>query len=307
MSDRLWRDVTAYWAQDPTARPLTQAVVEDMVWPPPPERNYSTSPPLAPVQNPTHLRHNPIPFQQLRAFWESVKEPSRTLPQPRSLVWPPPKQNHSPPSPLSPTKDPSSVHIAHPQPQQQLTPSTYQSQQPSPAILTLAEHKERLLIAIRPLIEVQQLSRPDAVATLMKRLYDYGVADVDVETRLEILTKIRDSASSCYFRAWADNRTAADIMWRWLKQAFTVSHAEQGDQKEGTLLSETIMPLVQIIDRLPMTVESLKKSKLRKIVARLVKNPPSSEIKSTASNVERRWCAMVSEQCLESEKGADGT
>ncbi|KAJ7654133.1 kinase-like domain-containing protein [Mycena polygramma] len=34
MSDSLWQRVNAYWAQDPTTRPATEAVVQDMTWPP---------------------------------------------------------------------------------------------------------------------------------------------------------------------------------------------------------------------------------------------------------------------------------
>ncbi|KAF7340967.1 Kinase-like protein [Mycena sanguinolenta] len=36
MSDVLWSYVSTYWAQEPTARPATQLVVQNMIWPPPP-------------------------------------------------------------------------------------------------------------------------------------------------------------------------------------------------------------------------------------------------------------------------------
>ncbi|KAF7340963.1 Kinase-like protein [Mycena sanguinolenta] len=36
MSDVLWNHVSTYWAQEPTTRPATQLVVQNMVWPPPP-------------------------------------------------------------------------------------------------------------------------------------------------------------------------------------------------------------------------------------------------------------------------------
>ncbi|KAJ7145880.1 kinase-like domain-containing protein, partial [Mycena epipterygia] len=80
MSDMLWKNVTAYWTEDPTARPSTEVVVQDMTWPaaqksllPNPEMpsvpsgNDTLSTPgilhqlstLEPVQ-PVH-QHNPIP------------------------------------------------------------------------------------------------------------------------------------------------------------------------------------------------------------------------------------------------------
>lgn len=39
--------------------------------------------------------------------------------------------------------------------------------------------------------------------------------------------------------------------------------------------SITIVALLQIIDRLPLTLETLKASKLGKLVVKLVKDPPS--------------------------------
>ncbi|KAJ7778485.1 kinase-like domain-containing protein [Mycena metata] len=33
MSDTLWQHITTYWAENPTARPETQLVVQNMVWP----------------------------------------------------------------------------------------------------------------------------------------------------------------------------------------------------------------------------------------------------------------------------------
>ncbi|KAJ6543943.1 hypothetical protein B0H19DRAFT_1169070 [Mycena capillaripes] len=149
-----------------------------------------------------------------------------------------------------------------------------------------------MLNAIRPLLQANAFSGAGAVATLATRLYDYGAADVDAATRLEILTKIRDGAGNHYFRAWAENATAVDITREWLKAAFTASRDEGGD----VALGETIMPLLHLIDRLPFTVESLKTSKLGKIVVKLVKDPPTPAIKDMAFNVERRWRQMVSEK-----------
>jgi hypothetical protein len=33
MSDTLWQNVTEYWAANPTARPSSQIVAQQMVWP----------------------------------------------------------------------------------------------------------------------------------------------------------------------------------------------------------------------------------------------------------------------------------
>ncbi|KAJ7122949.1 hypothetical protein C8R44DRAFT_785006 [Mycena epipterygia] len=184
-----------------------------------------------------------------------------------------------------------------PQSQQQPQPQQPPSAPPGP---TPQERKAAMLTSIRPLLQANQFSGAGAVSTLVSRLYDYGSTDIDASTRLEILTKIRDGAGNHYFRAWAENPTAVDISREWLKAAFTASR-EGGDP----LLVETIMPLLHIIDRLPMTVESLKTSKLGKIVVKLVKDPPTPAIKDMASNVERRWRQMVATTEKQPEVPAD--
>jgi hypothetical protein len=76
-----------------------------------------------------------------------------------------------------------------------------------------------------------------------------------------------------------------DITREWLKAAATA--------KSDTPLVDTVMPLLHIIDRLPLSVESLKSSKLGKIIVKLVKEPPAPAIKDMASNLERRWRQLV--------------
>jgi protein phosphatase 1 regulatory subunit 10 len=106
-----------------------------------------------------------------------------------------------------------------------------------------------------------------AVQSLTQRIDDYGINEVDAQLRMEVLTKIRDGAGNHYFRAWAENAIALELTREWLKQAYSA--------KQDNLLSETTMPLLHIIDRLPLTVDSLKASKLGKLVVRLVKEPPT--------------------------------
>ncbi|KAF7347172.1 Kinase-like protein [Mycena venus] len=44
MSGTLWRHVSAYWAQEPTARPVTQIIVQNMLWPPPADLGMQCTP-----------------------------------------------------------------------------------------------------------------------------------------------------------------------------------------------------------------------------------------------------------------------
>jgi protein phosphatase 1 regulatory subunit 10 len=160
---------------------------------------------------------------------------------------------------------------------------------------TPEERKQQFQNDIKPRLQSSAFTGAQAVASLVDRITDYGAADVDPAMRLEILTKIRDGAGNHYFRAWLENLTAMDITRDWLKSALTA-------KDDGSQLVDTIMPLlhvsgrlvnyrddvliacdrfllpdlfVQIIDRLPMTVESLKSSKLGKIVVKVGKDIPS--------------------------------
>ncbi|KAI0766177.1 hypothetical protein BD413DRAFT_572014 [Trametes elegans] len=142
--------------------------------------------------------------------------------------------------------------------------------------------------------DLQSCIRPDsftgggAVARLATLLHEYGIAEVDVQTRLDVISKIRNNAGNHYYRAWADNIDAVDVIREWLKSAF------QG--RDDQQMVETIMPLLQIIDRLPLSLDKLKQSKLGKVIMKLVKEPPNPAIKDMAKNLERKWRTMLSNQ-----------
>ncbi|KAI0366205.1 hypothetical protein BV20DRAFT_1026689 [Pilatotrama ljubarskyi] len=150
------------------------------------------------------------------------------------------------------------------------------------------QRRTSLLVGVRPLIQPDSFTGGGAVSQLVKILDDHGIAEVDAQIRLDILTKIRDNAGNHYFRAWVDNSIAMEIVREWLKLAFI----GRGDQQ----MVETIMPLLHIIDRLPLTLEKLKQSKLGKLIMKLMKEPPTPAIKDMAANLERKWRKMLSEQ-----------
>ncbi|KAF7340962.1 PINc domain-containing protein [Mycena sanguinolenta] len=100
MSDVLWSYVSMYWAQEPTTRPATQLVVQNMFWPPPPAAikiqdlslasasdpgSSAISEPLASVYNPpqyvkSQSPYGPSPYDQSphgepqgsTAYWTAV-------------------------------------------------------------------------------------------------------------------------------------------------------------------------------------------------------------------------------------------
>jgi len=76
------------------------------------------------------------------------------------------------------------------------------------------------------------------VQQLVSRIVEYGISEVNPQTRLDILTKIRDNAGNNYFRAWLENISAMDIARDWLK-AGAASNADNQ-------VLETVMPLLHV-------------------------------------------------------------
>jgi len=119
------------------------------------------------------------------------------------------------------------------------------------------------------------------VQQLVGKIVEYGISEVSAQTRLDILTKIRDNAGNNYFRAWLENVSAMDITREWLKTGATTNADNQ--------VLETAMPLLHIADRLPFTGETLVSSKIGKIVRKLAKDAPIPAVKDMAANLERKW------------------
>jgi protein phosphatase 1 regulatory subunit 10 len=119
------------------------------------------------------------------------------------------------------------------------------------------------------------------VQQLVSRIVEYGILEVSAQTRLDILTKVRDNAGNNYFRAWLENVAAMDIAREWLRAGATGSADNQ--------VLETVMPLLHIADRLPFTGDTLVSSKIGKIVRKLAKDAPIPAVKDMAANLERKW------------------
>ncbi|KAG1753275.1 hypothetical protein EDB19DRAFT_1668370 [Suillus lakei] len=154
-----------------------------------------------------------------------------------------------------------------------------------PPTINIQARKDSFVTEVRPLLQPNAFGGARAINNLVNLIDSFGSEEVEPALRMEILTKIRDNAGNHYFRAWSENNTAMDITREWLKAAATA--------KSDTPLVDTVMPLLHIIDRLPLSVESLKSSKLGKIIVKLVKEPPAPAIKDMASNLERRWRQLV--------------
>ncbi|KAI0751637.1 hypothetical protein C8Q80DRAFT_1218314 [Daedaleopsis nitida] len=264
--------------------------------------------------NPAYVHSNPQHYQQQPQHHMSLpRHHSHSPPQPQQQGTLSPFVLHSPTSNFYAGISPSSFYGAPP-PQPQAGPSSAPhastshasqpttvptppnstpsaSSAPSPAPTPKVSPEQRrvdLNRGVKPLIQPTSFTGAGAVSQLVNIIDDYGIPEVETATRLDILTKIRDNAGNHYFRAWVDNPVAMEIIREWLKLAF-VGRAEPQ-------LAETIMPILHIIDRLPMNLDKLKASKLGKLIMRLVKDPPSPAIQDMASNLERKWRKMLTSE-----------
>ncbi|KAN0140181.1 hypothetical protein V8E53_002077 [Lactarius tabidus] len=154
-----------------------------------------------------------------------------------------------------------------------------QSDSPAPPSHT---RREAFLDAIKPFLQAKSFSGgARSVQQLVSRIVEYGISEVSGQTRLDILTKIRDNAGNNYFRAWLENISAMDVTRDWLKSGAAINADNQ--------VLETVMPLLHIADRLPFTGDTLVSSKIGKIVRKLAKDAPIPAIKDMAANLERKW------------------
>ena len=125
--------------------------------------------------------------------------------------------------------------------QQSTTSGVSQSQAPAPApSLTPEEREERkrqFKTSIHALLQPTSFSGAQAVYQLTERIANYGMSEVDAQTRAEILARIRDGAGNHYYRAWSENPTAIDITREWIKAAA---------KSDNPLLVDTVMPLLHV-------------------------------------------------------------
>jgi protein phosphatase 1 regulatory subunit 10 len=120
---------------------------------------------------------------------------------------------------------PSSFYAATPQSDSPVPPSQ--------------SRREAFLDAIKPFLQTKSFSGgARSVQQLVSRIIEFGILEVSAQTRLDILTKIRDNAGNNYFRAWLESVPAMDVTREWLKAGATAGADNQ--------VLETVMPLLHV-------------------------------------------------------------
>lgn len=93
------------------------------------------------------------------------------------------------------------------------------------------------MTGLKPLLQPSSFTGAGAVQKLTGHIENYGILKVDVPTRLEVLSKIRDNAGNHYFRAWAENGSAMLITKKWLTDS--VAETE-------TMGNQATMPILHV-------------------------------------------------------------
>ena len=107
--------------------------------------------------------------------------------------------------------------------------------QPTPPTPTPTVPWKALVPAIRDLLTPKSLDKAplQTAQSLISHLASTAWNDIDLTTRKEILTRIRDGAGKEFYRAWAKSEIGLSIVRDWLRTTV---------QKDGW--EETLMPLL---------------------------------------------------------------
>ncbi|KAG9127767.1 hypothetical protein FRC07_009892 [Ceratobasidium sp. 392] len=175
--------------------------------------------------------------------------------------------------------NPASIN---PQALSQPAPST-SVLEPKPAVNTIHLYKPYMQPHMMDQTPVQ------TAKNLINVLTAETTPETDPETRLWLLTRIRDNAGKDFFKTWANDAEGMMLIKEWLRAA-TPSKEPGGNPAEW---QETIMPLLQVIDRLPLGINQLRKSKIGSNILKLAKNPPTGAIRDLASSLENRYRQLM--------------
>lgn len=157
--------------------------------------------------------------------------------------------------------------VVSPPPPMAISPSMFYAPPPAPQGPTPEQLKEKFLTGLKPLLQPNSFTGAGAIAKLASHIENYGVLKVDVPTRLEVLTKIRDNAGNHYFRAWAESSPAMHVTKKWLNDSLS---------ENDVALAATTMPLLHVRSAFGLPV--------RVVLGREAHSPKITDLRSVAND-----------------------
>ncbi|CAE7177186.1 unnamed protein product, partial [Rhizoctonia solani] len=141
--------------------------------------------------------------------------------------------------------------------------------------------------------QMMDASPAETARKLINLLTAEDTPQTDPQTRLWLLTRIRDGAGKEFFNTWANDSDAMSLIKEWLRAATPTKDGKPDGDGNPADWHETIMPLLQVIDRLPLGINQLRKSKIGSNILKLAKNSPNGAIRDLASTLETRYRSLM--------------
>ncbi|EJD00835.1 uncharacterized protein FOMMEDRAFT_147563 [Fomitiporia mediterranea MF3/22] len=258
-------------------------------------------------QQQPQVPHSPTIHQMSSAYLmhqQQQQQQQRTLnPQqltmPYSYVYP--IQQHHVQSPMQTNLTATSSHTSTPPPASSSI-SSNSTVPPASASVSVPVASDPLVFKqkLDRLLTSSALSDANTVHRLMDAIADHGNANVTPEMRAELASRIRDGAGNAFFAAWARDAKAMALLLNWLKAGVTGKDEGRWDS--------TVMPLLHVLDRLPLTISLLKEHRPGKLTNALLKSDTvSPAIKDMASNIANKWRTLIEPSSGGSTKDKDAS
>ncbi|KZT62170.1 hypothetical protein CALCODRAFT_278740 [Calocera cornea HHB12733] len=177
------------------------------------------------------------------------------------------------------------------------SPATAASAPRRQASTAVAANSKSYTTGLEPLLSPEKLDQnPSAIAhALLVQLTGKKSEPPDLATRLKVLRTLREHAPERFWKAWARESVAVEMLKGWLDDAMN-------DEKPK---ADVMMPLLQVIERLPIPIENLRSTKIGQSVRRAVKLSPTTAIKDVAQKLEQRWKDEIGKHLASGSKDSD--
>ncbi|KZO94927.1 hypothetical protein CALVIDRAFT_194045 [Calocera viscosa TUFC12733] len=165
------------------------------------------------------------------------------------------------------------------------------------ASTTVSSNSKSFTTGLDPLLSPEKLDQnPSAIAhALLVQLTGKKTEPPDLATRLKVLRTLREHAPERFWKAWARESVAVEMLKGWLDDAMS----------EEKPKADVMMPLLQVIERLPIPIENLRSTKIGQSVRRAVKVSPTTAIKDVAQKLEQRWKDEIGKHLMSGSKDSD--
>ncbi|MBW0484226.1 hypothetical protein O181_023941 [Austropuccinia psidii MF-1] len=126
-------------------------------------------------------------------------------------------------------------------------------------------------------------------------------SSIPPDGRTEVLSAIKASAPKEFYNSWVLESKGLSMLEAWLKGALhahdRVTTEDRGTHDEGNHQDSLLVLLLQILEKLPLTVDNLKSYSFPKQIVRINKEPSiakfSHKVKQLSASLEQKWRSIA--------------